>query len=393
LAPLGRMVANADIVGLGESIHTSGGFYAAKVRMIEYLIKEQGFREVAMESSWTPSEQVNEYVQTCSGTAEDAVRKFNPIWWDVTVAELLGWMCAWNTKNPQDKVTFSGFDIRQTWSDVPAVKRYLERVAPTEATGLAAGLSTCFGAGYADEKSFFDDPKVRQIYANESKVTDADHTACISGATAIKGLLATRKAEFAAATSPVAFERARLSVVSILAFDGQAYEYFGRDVNRGYTLRDEGMFEVFQSLRALRSKPSRTAIWAHNGHLSRKYASMVRPAYPNTVSLGTLLDQAYSARYMPIALVGYDVGYNWFDGPQIATFHTSRSVEKLLHTLAVTPAFVDLTTQANAPLLDPAAAYSLGSEQMVPAKHYAGLVYIDAPAGASYVGGTSPFAK
>jgi erythromycin esterase-like protein len=393
LAPLGRMVTGADIVGLGESIHTSGGFYAAKVRIIEYLVQQHGFRELAMESSWGVSELVNEYVQTCSGGADAATQRMNPIWWDTSVSELLAWTCAWNQKNPSDRVTFSGFDIRQPWFDIPAIRRFFDRVAPTESERLTRGLATCVGAGFTDEKAFFDDPKTRQLYASEIKVSDADYAACQSGVRAVRDLLTTRRTEFTTATSREDFERTRLATVALDAFEGQAYEYFGRDVNKGYAIRDAGMFEVFQSLRALKAKPPRVAVWAHNGHLSLEYTQVIKPAYPNTVTFGTLLGQAYRERYRPIGLVGYKVGINWFDGPEVAPFTSSLSIEKKLHENGVSPAFIDLTTPATAPLIPTDAVFSVGGEQMMPTKHFAGLVFIDAPAGASYIGGTSPFTK
>src|SRR4030095_17031890 len=40
LAPLWVLIGDARLIGLGESIHTSGGFYATKHRLIRALIEE-----------------------------------------------------------------------------------------------------------------------------------------------------------------------------------------------------------------------------------------------------------------------------------------------------------------------------------------------------------------
>lgn len=47
LAPLWALCGEARLVGLGESIHTSGGFYAAKHRLIRTMIEARGVRVIA----------------------------------------------------------------------------------------------------------------------------------------------------------------------------------------------------------------------------------------------------------------------------------------------------------------------------------------------------------
>src|SRR4051812_1109386 len=44
LAPLWALVGDARVIGLGESIHTSGGYYATKARLIHALVEEHGVR-------------------------------------------------------------------------------------------------------------------------------------------------------------------------------------------------------------------------------------------------------------------------------------------------------------------------------------------------------------
>jgi erythromycin esterase-like protein len=47
------LVGDARYIGIGESVHTSGGFYAMKRRLIEDLIANQGLRVLAMETPRT----------------------------------------------------------------------------------------------------------------------------------------------------------------------------------------------------------------------------------------------------------------------------------------------------------------------------------------------------
>src|SRR5690349_15016119 len=55
LEPLRAIVGNSIFVGLGESIHTSGGYERAKHRVAKYLIEEMGFRLLAFETYRTAS--------------------------------------------------------------------------------------------------------------------------------------------------------------------------------------------------------------------------------------------------------------------------------------------------------------------------------------------------
>jgi hypothetical protein len=74
LEPFRALVGDARVVALGESWHTSGGFYLMKHRLFRFLVEEMGFRAFAIESNWDAVEQMNAYVRTCTGSAEDAIR-------------------------------------------------------------------------------------------------------------------------------------------------------------------------------------------------------------------------------------------------------------------------------------------------------------------------------
>jgi hypothetical protein len=50
LAPLQKIVGNADFVGLSEPFHTNGGAYQMKHRVFRYLVEERGFRVLGFES-------------------------------------------------------------------------------------------------------------------------------------------------------------------------------------------------------------------------------------------------------------------------------------------------------------------------------------------------------
>ncbi|MBL8684995.1 MAG: erythromycin esterase family protein [Myxococcales bacterium] len=394
LEPLGAMAQNADVVAFGETVHTSGGFYRAKSRAIRYLVRERGFRLVSFESPWRNAERVERYVQQCEGTAEDAARALHTIWWDRSVPELLRWMCQWNTEHPADRVHFSGFDIRQPWTDVPALRTYFTANAPDVSVRLVDGLARCFGAGFSDEEMFFRDATVRAIYEGRARVSVDDNAACTQGLAAVRDYLQRERVRLVSAAGEGEWELARLAAVSIEGFQLAAFEAVSRrSLTRGQSGRDAAMADAFTTLRRLRFAGMRAAVWTHNLHVTHHTEALVQTPYPNAITFGTLLQRALGARYVGVAVVGYNVGYNWFEGPATLEMPSEQSVETLLHGLGLAVAWVDLRAPGARPLLDAQALYDLGPEYLAPAAHYDGLLYVDAPEGATYFTPQSPFAR
>ncbi|GAA5153661.1 hypothetical protein GCM10023321_24260 [Pseudonocardia eucalypti] len=122
LDPLGELVGDAELVGLGESVHTSGGFYRAKHRVFAYLVRRHGFRALAIESSWQDAERIGRYLATGEGDpAEVTARGLYPVW---ACAEMVGqvrWMRRWNVEHPDDPLSLFGFDVQQPEEDRDAL--------------------------------------------------------------------------------------------------------------------------------------------------------------------------------------------------------------------------------------------------------------------------------
>ncbi len=103
LAPLWALIGNARVIGLGESIHTSGGYYATKERLIRALIEEHGVRWFAIESPRTRVEKLEAYVAhgPCDQSAREVLgRVIYPEFADDHTAALLRWICERNRTQP-----------------------------------------------------------------------------------------------------------------------------------------------------------------------------------------------------------------------------------------------------------------------------------------------------
>ncbi|HYQ84719.1 MAG TPA: erythromycin esterase family protein, partial [Rubrobacter sp.] len=253
LKPLGKLIGNAEVVALGESIHTSGGFYEMKHRIFRYLVEEKGFRVFAFENPWILSDAANQYVQTCQGTPEDAVGLLSFYWQGAEVRNLLQWMCEWNQEHPKekDRVHFMGFDIQsQARQDVTALVAFLGRIGVAAADPLVTGLRRCDGVG--------------QRFYPVVQYPEARYRECEAALDGTEMLFAANEPSIVGQTSAEDLAWARLHLVGQQAWQEQIYLYSRNNPQRWYEVRDEGMAYAFQAIRELRFPKEKVAIWAHN---------------------------------------------------------------------------------------------------------------------------------
>ncbi|WP_394828945.1 erythromycin esterase family protein [Pendulispora albinea] len=137
------IVGGARMVGLGESVHTSGGFHQAHERMVKFMVKEMGFRVLALETPRVRALPVTNYVATCQGDPTEALRSIYGVFASTNMRNLVTWMCQWNTEHPKDPVRFVGFDMKEPWFDHLALEAFLREASPADAEALIEGLSTC----------------------------------------------------------------------------------------------------------------------------------------------------------------------------------------------------------------------------------------------------------
>lgn len=145
LRPLGRMVGDARVVGLGEATHGSHDFFALKDRVFRHLVTERGFRTFALEASWSTGLRLDDYVVHGKGDPRRIMRdefQRDYLWWNNTdYLGLVEWMRAYNTRHPDDPVRFVGDDIAWTGPEVyDEVTEYVARHRP----GLSARLAELY---------------------------------------------------------------------------------------------------------------------------------------------------------------------------------------------------------------------------------------------------------
>ncbi|MGW0906392.1 erythromycin esterase family protein [Streptomyces sp. NPDC002853] len=113
LRPMGRMVGDASVVGLGEATHGSHEFFTMKDRVFRYLVEEKGFTTFSQEVSWTTGLRFDAYVRGGQGDVRALVHKelVKTPWDTEEYVELLTWMRTYNDKHPHRQVRFMGNDL------------------------------------------------------------------------------------------------------------------------------------------------------------------------------------------------------------------------------------------------------------------------------------------
>ena len=124
------IVGPARVVGLGESTHGTREFFQAKHRLLEYLVRERGFRVFAIEANQVAVRRVDAYVQGGPGTAEDAMRVMFRVWNTEEMRALVEWLRGWNAAHPDRRVRFVGYDMQDQRTPADTLRAFLARAEP-----------------------------------------------------------------------------------------------------------------------------------------------------------------------------------------------------------------------------------------------------------------------
>ncbi len=373
LAPLAAIVGDAQVVGLGESVHTSGGITLAKARLTRYLVETQGFRVLALEVPRADADVAGAWVAACEGDPTDAARHLG-VWADTNTRDLLGWMCAWNGEHPADRVHLFGFDVQQPWADAPALRKFLVlAAAPGDQGQLIAGMARCDGADATDAADY------QAKYGLDRTIPSADRDACTAGLDALDQYLTAHASELVAASSQGALDQARVDLASFRGWQGYRVALNG-DARAAMDARDAAMDAVFEGVRAMHFPSARTVIWAHDDHVARDHAAIQGSLADGAAGMGGALAAHLGGGYVAIAVTGWDVEVNW-PGSGCARTATpaADSVEATLHGLGVTYLLVDFAPRGPvAPPFAPSVSYGFGAgEHLVPAAQFRAALYLD----------------
>jgi erythromycin esterase-like protein len=303
---IGELVGHSKYVALGEAHHTSDGFYQAKFHMIQYLIKERGFRAIAFENNWDTLLPVDDFLVHGTGGAKSALLNFYPVWRADTVLRMLNWIRKFNQENPEDPVRIFGFDMQNLEASSKYIIHSLESKGRTDFT---QEISTC--------------NNTLPYFYNE-KVQDSDCEKCSALSSKLLESADTFQKEF-----PY-FQVAALSLQSNYLRSCAVSD------EQELITRDETMAKILPLMAEQTAPHAKAIIWAANGHIHKKSLS------PNAKSMGEVLAQQYADDYKTILLIAstYETHKDFdFIEPQLTA--PPGSLEEWLETFGKEYLFVD----------------------------------------------------
>lgn len=362
LEPLKQLIGKATVVGLGESIHTSGDYYVAKHRIFRFLVEKAGFRALGFQSSWAAADRVAAYVKTCQGSPDDALLGLDSVWQSAEVRDLVVWMCEWNRthKKAKDKLTLFGFDVQQPEVDGPALLAFLRRIGVAEGDPLSDGVDRCNGVG---------EPR---IPLGDPLPADG-HAACLEALDAIAQKFAREAKQIVKKTSKKDFEWAKVHLTGLRGNQGFAF-FIRSDSRLADAFRDGAMASVLRAMQTLKlPKKTKLAVWAHNFHLSK--APIPDPGGV-TRTMGTALTEALGASFFVVGFIGWDVSVD--AGPGLCgltNFASPTSLEARLHGLGELYLLVNPKVESSA--LTPGTPIQVSGSLIDARGHYDALVFLD----------------
>jgi erythromycin esterase len=361
LEALRKVIGKAEIVGLGESEHTSGGLYQVKHRVVRYLVEKLGFRLFAIESPLVMAEQTAAFVERCEGSADQALAGIYSIWSSTETRDLLQWMCDWNQahKKAKDKIRFTGFDIHEAAPDAAALRAFLAKLGWAEDDPRSLGLAECSG-----------------VLAHDlpGRVPPARYDACIGSVNAISEYLATNAKAVIKKTSKRDLEFAKLWLARLRAEEDQLALGDGTSPSR--SARNHGLAFTLVKLRELRYPKLKTVVWTSNVQIAKE--GTAGPPW-NYVTVGALLRAWLGTKYLPIAVAADQVSIDWPQvgcGP-VAAYGQPGSYEQALNDLGLGDVLVDLRASGVVPQVLPDGEHALGGTSIDIRRQFDALLYLD----------------
>jgi erythromycin esterase-like protein len=296
-------IGGARFVLLGEATHGTHEFYRERALITMRLVRERGFRAVAIEADWPDADRVNRYVRGLGTdtSAQAALSDFADfpqwMWRNAEFREFVELLRAHNASlPPAQRIGVYGMDVYDLFGAADAVVRYL-RTIDSAAAGRALANYRCF-ARYRPDPARYGEAARRSVRSCERQAA-----AVLAEMRARPGL-----------ADPVAAEAAFSALLSAAAVVG-AEEYY-RAAYGGtlsWNVRDRRMAatvsEIADHASDLTRAPGKVVVWAHNSHVGDARATDM--PLRGEINLGQLLRERFGS-------TAYLLGFTTYEGTVVA---------------------------------------------------------------------------
>lgn len=139
LEPLGDIVRNATVVGLGGGTRSAHEFSTIQHRVLQFLVEQLGFRSLALDMDWTQGIQLDTYVRTGEGDPCGLLADAQPYLQTGEILDVVRWMRAYNKKHQDEPLRIVGVDVIEMQAlAYDAVTDFVARTAPERLDELDA---------------------------------------------------------------------------------------------------------------------------------------------------------------------------------------------------------------------------------------------------------------
>jgi erythromycin esterase len=410
LEPVADRLAEATVIGLGESTHGTREFFTLKHRIIRNLVIQHGLRAVALETNLPETMALHDYVVHGEGDPRAALRSVHAECWHVeSVLSLVEWLRAFNACRPvADRVALYGFAGHSTHGAVEGLREQFDAVDADFLVSIAADLAVV------------DDGNELLREDDLTAVGTVDEWTAVTERVVqtVRNHLDGHRAAHVSATSERAWARARryVAVIEQTLTKTRALDAFEGDARTAYTraqylrrMRETGlpgrtMADNVAWIRD-RADADTVVLWAHDAHINR--GSFTFPGVDASApSLGRCLAEQHGDGYVA---VGFSFGRGQFrairerdDGgfePSAVSIDAPvpGTLDAALDSLDDPQAFVDLRAAGEDDrtadwLTEPRAQFRTGGTYDAdgPADQLVEYVYADAFDGFCFVAETTP---
>jgi erythromycin esterase len=281
LMPLKNIFKDTRIIALGEATHGTKEIFQMKHRMLEFLVKEMGFRYFAVEANLTETYAVNDYVMYGRGDPQKALDGL--YFWTLNTKEVMAmiqWMRGYNKdKEDKDKVRFYGFDMQAQPVAMSEFYKYISRVDSGYAFQIKDLVSRIqgFGDGVPDNNAV---------------------KSCAGEVEKLFTHINDKKEKYISTTSEREYETEKHNLVVVSQYIAMMSE---TDTAVMCQTRDSCMCENVKWFMDLEGDASKFVLWAHNGHIAKDYVDS------DGLTLGYFLKKFYKEKY-------YALGFDFYNG-------------------------------------------------------------------------------
>ncbi|MBS1902557.1 MAG: erythromycin esterase family protein [Bacteroidetes bacterium] len=123
LAALDPCIGDHRVIALGEATNGTHEFFAAKTKLIRYLVEHKGFTHVGFEGNTAEMDYLNDYIATGKGNLDSLLKGF--YYWPYIsqeVRDLITWMRQYNASGKH--VELFGFDMQSPYKIHDEIVRF-----------------------------------------------------------------------------------------------------------------------------------------------------------------------------------------------------------------------------------------------------------------------------